>query len=497
MSPQVQRFAALIREETGNMVPAERYSFLAEVAERRARAMGQPDVASYLDALAGRALEGEWERLIPLVTIKESYFFRAPQQFDAILRQVLPGLLRARAESRRLRLWSAACARGEEPGTLALLLAEERALAGWDWKVLATDVDAEAVEGARRGLYGERAVAQVPPDLLARHFARRGKLFELSPLVRERVEYRQLNLAHAPYPLGGEAFDLILLRNVLIYFRRPLQRWVIGQVAQRLAPGGLLFLGASETVWQIQDDLEALDLGSCFGYRPKTEEEKAEALAARAGSGAARKARDAEARPSRTPPRVAGPPPASPSPGGSRPVLPSDGEGPGRAPVRRNPPPWPVAEKPAREASAGPAPAVAPSTAGGVQEKLLHAARLLAGNEVAESERLLGEVLAADPSEPAAHALEGFLHDLVGRADEALASYRAALYLEPELYQARLLLADCLLRRGHRDQADHQYREVLATLAGGRERTLTALEDLPFPDPDRARRRCRQVLGRG
>jgi chemotaxis protein methyltransferase CheR len=326
---------------------------------------------------------------------------------------------------------------------------------------------------------------------------------------------------------------------------------VIGQVAQRLAPGGLLFLGASETVWQIQNDLDAVDLGACFGYRPRTEGEK-EAPPARAGSGAARKTRDAEARPARTPARAGdatrsatdrdGEPsrekadttrrtardttrdgergrvtdeaprsaasahsapdfpgaaaarsrPAGPSPGSPSAVIPSDS---GRGTARRSPPSRPIAEKPRREASAEPAPA--PSPAGGVQEKLLHAARLLAGNEVAESERLLGEALAADPSEPAAHALEGFLHDLVGRADEALAAYRAALYLEPELYQARQLLADCLLRRGHRDQAEHQYREVLATLVNGRERTLTALEDLPFPDPGRARRRCRQVLGRG
>ncbi len=494
MTSTVQQFAALIREETGNVVPAERHPFLAEVAERRARATGQPGIDAYLLTLAAGLLPGEWDRLVSLVTIKESYFFRAPQQFEAILRQVLPDLLKARAEERRLRLWSAACARGEEPGTLALLLADERALAGWDWRVLATDVDEEAIEGARRGLYGERALAQVPAELRERYFNRRGKLFELAAALRERIDYRRLNLAHPPYSLdllapGG--FDLVLLRNVLIYFRRPLQRWVMGHVARTLAPEGMLFLGASETLWQIQDDLEAVDLGTCFGYRHRP-----------AGSdGTSGKARPQAREARRIEKPAAGKAAPAPRPGAgeaAHAARTASGE-PGRGtatPARGNRAPAPAARPPAPALAPVPAPAP-PDSAGALQDRLLRAARLLAGNEVAESARLLAEVLEADPSEPAAHALEGFHHDLGGRADEALASYRAALYLEPRLFQARLLLADCLLRLGHRDQAEHQYREVLATLDGGREHALTALEDLPLPDPERARRRCRQALGRG
>jgi chemotaxis protein methyltransferase CheR len=496
----VQRFAALIREETGNVVPAERHPFLAEVAERRVRATGQPDVDAYLLALAARLLPGEWDRLVSLVTIKESYFFRAPQQFDAILRQVLPGLVQARAEVRRLRLWSAACARGEEPGTLALLLAGERALAGWDWRVLATDVDEEAIEGARRGLYGERALAQVPADLRERYFHRRGKLFELSAALRERIDYRLINLAHPPYALAPGGFDLVLLRNVLIYFRRPLQRWAVGHVARTLAPEGMLFLGASETLWQIQEDLEAVDLGTCFGYRHRQAGEAAEkAAAGRAKARPATGEVDRLGKPAAGKTGKAVPAPKLATDAAVRAARDARDEL-GRSTLTGNPPSV-IPRQSGRviapvDEPLAPAPAAAhpADTAGALQDRLLRAARLLAGNEVAESARLLAEILEADPSEPAAHALEGFHHDLGGRPDEALAAYRAALYLEPRLFQARLLLADCLLRRGRRDQAEHQYREVLATLDGGRERALTALEDLPLPDPERARRRCRQAL---
>jgi chemotaxis protein methyltransferase CheR len=463
-APAVEQFAGLIREVTGNVVPEERFALLAELAERRARALSYPDVPAYLAALASGRLAGEWDGLISAVTIKESYFFRAPQQFEALRREVLPRLLAARAETRTLRIWSAACARGEEPGTLAMLLAEEPALAGWRWRIVATDVDEEALEGARRGLYGERAVSQVPPDLLARYFTRRGKLYELDPTLRAGIEYQALNLAQAPYGLPGPELDLILLRNVLIYFRRPLQRWVVGQVADHLSREGYLFLGASETLWQIQDTLDPVDLGGSFCYRhPAADRPAPPAVAARP-----ERTTPAEAKPARRPPTA-----------------------PKRKPtVKASPVISAVATRavPAAQRSAPTVPAA---------DRLAAAALLLADNRIAEAASRLADLLAANPSEPATHALLGFLHDLSGRAEEAVSAYRAALYLDPALYQARLLLADCLLRLGHRELAEKQFKEVLTLVTNGRERNLEALSALPLPDRERALRRCRQALQSG
>ena len=449
----LQKLVTLIRERTGNVIPQSRYPFLEEVAQRRARGKGFASVESYVAALESAALPAEWESLIPLVTIKESYFFRAPQQFEIIRRDVLPRLIAARAQTRQLRIWSAACARGEEPATLAILLAEEAELAGWSWSIVASDVDEEALAGARTGLYGDRAVAQVPADLLGRYFKRRGKLFELAADLRSRIEYRLVNLAHPPFDVPGAEYDLILLRNVLIYFRRPLQRRVVSQVGQYLSPDGYLFLGASETLWQIQDELEAVDLGSCFSYRHRRE------------------------------PREV--PPAKPAAPARKP------------PPRPLPPPAPESrdsrERTVRAAGpAAPPPLAAPPD---LHDRLLAAARGLAANRIDEAGQILGEVLAADPADSAAHALQGFLHDLTGRADDAVTAYRAALYLDAALFQVRVLLADCLLRLGNRERAEHHYREVLAHLAGGRERSLPEFADLPFPDRARAKRRCRQVLG--
>lgn len=453
-SPALEKLVSLIRDTTGNVISPARYAFLEEVAQRRARSRGLPSVTDYVHALTSNTLDGEWDNLIPLVTIKESYFFRAPQQFEIIRGQVLPRLLGARAQSRHLRIWSAACARGEEPATLAMILDNEPSLSGWDWTIVATDVDEGALAGARLGLYGDRAVNQVPPSLLERYFRQRGKLFELDPELRSRILYRHLNLAHPPFALPFEECDLVLLRNVLIYFRRPLQRWVIAQASKLLAPHGYLFLGASETLWQIQDHLEAVDLGSCFCYRHRT-----------------------------------GPPLQQPKPVEirSRPAAPVPVASPPPKPAPK-PRPMPVLVKPE------PSPVNTPF---GVSETLAKAARCLAENRIDEAGRIIEELMETDTSDPEAYALEGFLHDLTGRADDATASYRAALYLDPGLFQVRVMLADCLLRLNHRDLARHQYREALATLESGRDRTLTLLADLPLPDRDRARRRCQEVLRRG
>jgi len=487
----LERLVLLIRDETGNIVPPARHGFLEEIAARRARAHGFFDATDYVRALAVGQLEGEWEQLITLVTVKESYFFRAPQQFRAIERHVLPRVMAAKERGdQTLRIWSAASARGEEPATLALILAEHDALCSWSWKVIATDVDRDALAAAERGLYGERAVSQVPERLLERWFTRRGGLYELSPAIRRRIEYRPMNLSHVPYRgLTTEPFDLILLRNVLIYFGRPLQRRVVTEVTRNLARHAYLFLGASETLWQIYDRLAPVDLGQCFAYRYPEEVEAAERLRRLPPSKAA-----APVKPT-TPPRAE----RQPRPLPSSLFAPAQAPGAGRTEPRPVPEPEPppldghtVTDEVRGDDSDHPP--LAPG--GSAQDLLVRAADALAANRLEEASRLAAEARDADPSEPAVYALEGFLEDLQARPREASGAYRAALYLDPALFQVRVLLADCHARLGNRDRAEHEYREVLSVLEHEGARELVLLEELPFPNRTRAQRLCRQALGR-
>jgi chemotaxis protein methyltransferase CheR len=464
MSRLVQELATLVRRETGNELPEGRLPFLREAAERRCRVNGCSGLAEYVAALADDELPGEWETLATLLTIKESTFFRVPMQWVRIRDLLLPELVLARSGQRRLRCWSAACAAGEEPATLALVLDDSPLLAGWDWKILATDLDPEALAHARRGIYGERAVAGVPAKMLAASFTRQGAIYELDPRLRARIDYQQMNLSRLPYRLAEPAFDLILLRNVLIYFRQQLQAEVVAEAARRLARPGALFLGGSETLWRVQETLRAVDLGGCFCYRlPEL------------GAASLRPAAQPRT-PARGAARAATTPLAAVAPG---------------APLASVAPVAPVAATTpvAPLALVAPTPA-APSTA----ERILAAIGHLEADRLEDAAREAELALAGDPADPAAHVLAGLVHEVAGSPDAAADAFRAALYLEPDLPQVRYRLATCLRRAGKVELALRQIRDVVATLERGGGRNLPVLDGRLLPGPAETLRLARGTL---
>lgn len=469
----VRELATLVRRETGNELPEGRLPFLREAAERRCRVTGHAGLAEYVEALAADELPGEWETLATLLTIKESTFFRVPLQWERIRDLLLPELVLARSGTRRLRCWSAACAAGEEPATLALVLDESPLLAGWDWRILATDLDPEALAHARRGIYGERAVAGVPARMLGASFTRQGALYELDPRLRARIDYQQLNLSRIPYRLPEPSFDLILLRNVLIYFRQQLQADVVAEAARRLARPGALFLGGSETLWRVQETLRATDLGGCFCYRLPDDDEAARQ--SKPGGGRARAAAGTAGSDG------SGGTPASPG-AERRSARPATG-----AAGAAGPAPLPA---PRNGAPPAPPPPATPSTA----ERLLAAIGHLESDRIDAAAREVELALSADPADPAAHVLAGLVHDLAGRADAAADAFRAALYLEPDLPQVRFRLAGCLRRAGKGELALRQIRDVVGTLERGGGRHLPLLDGRLLPGLTETLRLARATL---
>ena len=479
MSDAAAELARLVEEVSGNVVPPAHLPFLAQAAAARVQATGHRDLAAYVASLRRGALAGEWSALLPLVTINESYLYRTPQHFAALEHALLPELMAARADRRRLRLWSAGCARGEEPATLAIVLAETPALAGWDWRILATDVDEEALAAARRGRFGERAVAIVPPELRERHFERQGGEYVLAPALQSHIEHRVLNLVHEPLVAAGGPFDLVFLRNVLIYFRPESQRRVAAAVAQHLAPDGRLFLGPAETLWQLTDALEPVDLGDCFCYRRAREKERCPVARGPWPEKGARTAHPAT---------------VGTAQGGT-----TIRQGENSAAVSATDGPKAIKGAGSRMPGdgvqfAGHGPQASGHGRQGTRERLAEAVGHLLSDRLADAAALLDQALAADPSEPEAHALEGFIHDISGRTELAIASFRAALYLDARLYQVRLLLADSLRRLGWDDRAAVEYRAVLLRLAAGDAAELAALSALPLPGRAGAAQRARAAL---
>ena len=462
-SAEAAELAALVEKVSGNVVPPGHLPFLARIAYRRALDLGLADLGAYHRALARGDLADEWRWLLPHITVKESYLFRTPQHFAALASTVLPALERGRAQERTLRIWSAGCARGEEPATLAVVLAEQPGLAGWDWHILATDVDEDALEAGGSGRFGERAAAQVPPALLAKYFTRQDEAYQLHPVLLRRIEFRVFNLVREPFGSLGRPFDLIFVRNVLIYFHVDSQRRVAAAIARSLAPDGFLFLGPAETLWQLSEELEPVDLEECFCYR------HAPAKTVEAGAPASPPSRPGQKAPS------------------ARPIEPAATHASISIPSEAAPSPLTAQQLSTAVIPARPA-------VGGTAELVQEAAEHITANRLAEAVTAVERALLADPSNASAHALEGLLHDLGDRTQLAFASYRAALFLDEELFQVRLLLADTLRRLGDGRRAEQEYRRVLATLASGRPRALDSLAPLPLPTREQAMRRCRQAL---
>lgn len=476
----LERLAHLVEAVSGIVFPHGQLGFLRDLMAKRAAQAGFPDLGSYLAQLERGLLEDEWRHLLPAITVKESFLFRVPEQFRALRERILPQLVAARRGA-PLRLWSAGCAHGEEPATLAVVLAEA-GLPPSAWSIVATDVDERALQVAQAGAFSQRAVGQVPPELLARHFLHRGDRWILDPELMARVELRRVNLVREPFPDLGGPFDVILLRNVLIYFRPESQRRVVAAVADNLAADGCLFLGHSESLWQLTDRLGAVDLGGCFAYRHQ-EPAPAQGVPARAAEGPERRSSAAAPRHARPPVRRDGEAPA----GAAAPTAALSRVGRGAPPPRTGRRDEP---RTAEGGSLGP-----PRVADAVPTVADVAAALGENHPRLAAERVAAR-LAAVPDDPAAHALAGLLHDLGERREAALAAYRAALFLAPGLYQVRLLLADALRRGGWAERARAEYRRVLGELEAGGGAELPSLAAFLEADRAAAAARCRSALAR-
>jgi chemotaxis protein methyltransferase CheR len=193
--------------------------------------------------------EVELELLAKVLTIHVSQFFRNPLTFRKLQEKIIPQLLQQCKDRCRqeLDLWSVGCASGEEPYSLAIILKDafQQELEDMKVTILATDVDTGTIQAAKAGIYGDDRMAEVTEPLKSRYFQFKGSRYHLRPEIKEMVTFRQSDL----YDAGSyTASDLILCRNVLIYFERSQQQKILAGFAQALKPGGFLVLGKSETV---------------------------------------------------------------------------------------------------------------------------------------------------------------------------------------------------------------------------------------------------------
>ncbi|MFO7477195.1 MAG: protein-glutamate O-methyltransferase CheR [Methyloceanibacter sp.] len=244
----------ILREHSGLNLGADKQDLLEGKLRPLLRESGLPSLSHLVLAMLKPEAHALRSLVAQAVAVQESYFFRDKVPFHYFADVMLPALMAKRERERRIRVWCAAAAGGQEPYSLAMELAEQNGrLAGWNIEIVATDFVEEAFAKARLGVYSQFEVQRgLPVSLLVKYFKKVGNGWEIGPELRRKVEFRVHNLLDDSQALG--TFDVIFCRNVLIYFDDAIKRAVLARLAARLAPDGYLVLGAAETTTGISGE---------------------------------------------------------------------------------------------------------------------------------------------------------------------------------------------------------------------------------------------------
>jgi len=245
--PDFDYFCKLMRDRSGLVLSASKGYLVRGRLEPVARAAGLADVEALLAKLRSGAPDDLIRQCVDAMATHESSFFRDGAPFEQLGKTILPALIAQRRASRRLRIWCAACSSGQEPWSVAMILKENPQLAGWNLEIVATDMSEAILSKARNALYSDFEVRRgLAPERLARWFQPEDGEWRVLPVLREIVSFRPHNLLQGVSGLG--VFDVILCRNVLIYFDVERKREVFVHLHRALADDGILCLGSSETV---------------------------------------------------------------------------------------------------------------------------------------------------------------------------------------------------------------------------------------------------------
>ena len=207
--------------------------------------------------------------MVDALTTNETTFFRDYNPFESLRVTVLPDLIARKRSTRTLAVWSAGCSSGQEPYSIAMTVREHfPELLSWQLTILGTDISPTVLDRACRGRYGQLEVNRgLPAHLLVRHFTRAGMEWEIEEPIRRMVRFQRHNLVEE-WPVLP-TFDLILMRNVMIYFGPETKRRVLARLHEQLTPQGYLLLGASETTYAVSEDYDRELDGRTAWYRPK------------------------------------------------------------------------------------------------------------------------------------------------------------------------------------------------------------------------------------
>lgn len=250
------KLRAIVHKNTGITIGENRKSMLLSRLRRRLREVDAPNFSSYISGLVNNP--GEMQELTNRVTTNETYFYRTPRVWEHFENEVVPKFLKAR-HARPLKIWSAAASTGEEAHTIGVLLEDLRQKhQGFEYSVLGTDVSSRVLKIAETGLYKGRAIARfqkAKPDLFKTHMIGNDTDgFQADPAIKKRLKFKLHNLLERLKSTGS--FDVVFLRNVLIYFTKEDQETILNHVRDQIRPEGTLYIGESETLTNLDTGFE-------------------------------------------------------------------------------------------------------------------------------------------------------------------------------------------------------------------------------------------------
>lgn len=440
-----QALRTLIARDTGLSFDSSGLARLHSGVRQRLAARGCASVGDYVRLLASPQETDELVELIDLITVPETRFFRDQRQFEVLQQQLLPELARVRRAAGappEIRLWSAACATGEEAYSLAMVALE--ALPGWRVQVLATDISQRALRIAARGHYPVGRLDPVPPVLRTRYFERHGADYVAAPHLRAAVTFQRLNLTAAGLQLAlPPPMDVILCENVLIYLEPAAVARLAATLHTMLRADGYLLLSASESLWRTSSQFVIEVRDGVFLHR------KAPAPAAGTDPVPDQDSLTSDPRQNRHD-RL----PLGRQPDRLSPSVRARGEM-----SRDRPGPMPsLADRPTPAATSGTPPATSAAA-------LLAEAQVLADRGAFGAARALAtRACAAAPLDARAHALDGMLAAQLGDLPAAVRALERAVYLDPTLPQTYYQLGTVYRRLGHHERAQRALRQALRLL---------------------------------
>ena len=266
---EFERFSDLIYRRTGIRFEPNKFYFVEKRIEKRMEELGISSYSQYLRLLKFGDPNGEeFQRLIELLTINETYFFRDFSQLQAFAEHCLPLVVEKKINSgdESIRIWSAGCSTGEEPYTLSIILNEMIDTNEWNIEIVATDIDTKALERAKNGIYDARSVKDVPRDYLKKYFINSGSKYILKEEIKKFVKFEHSNLSDFTSIRKYRGFDFICCRNVLIYFDEISRKKVVDYFYIALNKGGFIFLSSTESLSRITTAFKLIKLGPHLVY---------------------------------------------------------------------------------------------------------------------------------------------------------------------------------------------------------------------------------------